>query len=138
MLAQTVLSFDLILTQSAYARKRPAAVSDSDCDHDFIGTWCVIETDFHTVEMTADESGVFVAERDVEHHAQAAPLFGGGNQRSSFTQDPAYWSTELGMEDGGGVLDFPVFTDGGGFAIALGGGGRDRQRGNSPLSEKFT
>ena len=69
-LPQAVFALDLCFGQTSDARQWPAAIGDRDRDHDFVGSRSIIDSDFHAVEVAADEGGIFVAERNVESHAQ--------------------------------------------------------------------
>src|SRR5258708_40178504 len=71
--------------------------------------------------MAADESGVFVAEGDVERHAGAAAFFRRGNQRGAFAERFADRRAELRMKNRGGMFEFAVFTDSCGLAVTFRG-----------------
>src|ERR1700737_2173647 len=71
-LPQAVLALDLVFGQASDAGERAAAVGHRHGDHDFVGAGGVVDSDFHAVEMAADERCVLVAERDVERNAEGS------------------------------------------------------------------
>ena len=115
-----------------------SAVRDCDSNHDFIGPRSVVDSHFHAVEVTADESRVLVAERDVENHAQSAALLRRRYQRSAFAQDFPHRRTQLGVENRRSVLEFAVLSDGGRFAIALDCGRGNAQRRDRTQREQLS
>jgi hypothetical protein len=64
-LPQAIFSFDLIFRETSDAGKRSSAIGDRDGDHDLIRARGVADSNFHTIEVAADERGVFVSERNV-------------------------------------------------------------------------
>ena len=118
-LPQAVFTLDLVFGESAHSRKRSAAVGDRNCDHDFIGSGSVINSDFHAIEVTADESSIFVTERNIERHAQPAAFFRGRNQRRALAQNLSYWRAKLRVENGCGMLDLAIFAYRSGLAVAF-------------------
>ena len=44
-------------------------------DHDLIRAGCVIQSNFHTIEVAAHEGCVFMTERDIKSYTQPAALF---------------------------------------------------------------
>jgi len=81
----------------------------------------VVDSNFHAVEVAADEGGIFVAERNVEGDSGAAAFFGRGNERGAFSKGFADGRAEFGMKNGGGVFEFTIFADRCGLAVALRG-----------------
>ena len=73
-----------IFGQTSDARQRAAAIGHCDSDHDFVGPGSVVDSDFHAIEVTANESRIFVAERDVESDAESAALLRRRNERGAF------------------------------------------------------
>src|ERR1700736_3405989 len=67
-LTQAALALDRGYGQASDAGERAAAVGHRHGDHDFVGAGGVVDSDFHAVEMAADERSVLVAERDVERN----------------------------------------------------------------------
>src|SRR5918993_1858764 len=116
---QPVLALNLLLRKAADPGQGAAAVGDGDRDHDLAGAGRIGDAHLHAVEVAAHEGGVLVAERNVERHAHPAALLGGGDQRRAAAERLTDRRAELGVQDGGRVLQLAVLADGGGLAVAL-------------------
>src|SRR5690606_10598145 len=109
--AQSVFALDLAHLQAADARQRAARVGDGHGDHDLVGARRIRNTGFDRVEMATDESGVLMAQRHVDGRADAAHLLGRRHQGCAFFDRLAQRRAELGMQDGGGMLELARLAD---------------------------
>ena len=86
--------------------------------------------------MTAHESRVLVAERNVKRDARPATLFRGGDQRRALAQRLAHGRAEFGMEDRRGVFEFAVLTNSSRLAVALDLAALDAERSDRLLRQQ--
>src|SRR5580704_14609722 len=132
-LPQAVFALDLALGQTSYARQRAAAIGHCDCNHDFIGPRSVVDSDFHAIEVTSDESRIFVAEWDIEYDSQSTALLRGLYEGSTFTKNFPYRRAQFGVENRRRVLNLAIFANGSSLTVAFDAGcgstqGRDRAK----------
>src|ERR1700738_3005040 len=95
---------------------RTSGIRHGDCDYDFAFARRIMNTHFHAVKVTADVSSVLVAERNVERGAGPGAFLRGRTERSSFSKRLAHRRAELRVQNGSGVLEFPLRPDSGGLA----------------------
>src|SRR5688572_8776127 len=86
--------------------------------------------------MAAHIGSVLMAERDVEDDAQSTAFLRRGNECRTFAQHLAERRAELGMENGGGVLELTPFANRGSLAITFHPIASDAQCGDGALGQQ--
>jgi len=93
LLAQSVLTDDLVYRETTHSRQRAAAIGNRHSDQDLACTWGVIHVNLHGIEVTSNICGILVPKRDVNRRTWSSHLLGRRYQGCASFHRSAKWLT---------------------------------------------